>query len=634
MRALASPNLENPPGRTAVTTLQSTLGPVLVANRGEIALRVLRGCRELGLETVAVYSEADRDAPWLRSADQAWLLGPAAPARSYLDISRILEVAKQAGAGAIHPGYGFLAENAEFAEAVTAAGLVWIGPPPAAIKAMGDKLSARAVAQAAGCPIVPGTLEPTQDPEVVRAFAHAHGYPVAIKAAFGGGGRGLRVVREPSVLVEALESAQREALAAFGRSEVYVERYLDHPRHIEIQVLADGHGTFLFLGERDCSTQRRHQKLIEEAPAPGLPSAIRDRMGEAAVRVSREVGYEGAGTCEFLYADGHFFFLEMNTRLQVEHPVTEIVTGLDLVHWQLRIAAGEPLTLSQEDVTLRGHAIEARINAEHVAAGFVPSPGRISTWRTPSGPGVRVDSGVEPGREVPPNYDSLLAKLITYGADREEARLRMLRALGEFEVVGVPTTIDFHRFAFAHSDFIEGKVSTVSVEREWDLSVLEPAAPAEEGTGPTIPSRTFIVEVGGKRLEVALFETDTAGDRARRPLAERHPAPARPLPVRAADQPAERPQASDPRSRTERPARPPAGAGSEALVAEMQGTIIKIAIDVGDTVAAGDLVLVLEAMKMENHVLAHRDGTVTQLHVQAGDVVGTGDVLATIKAAC
>lgn len=633
MRAAPHPDLESP-----VTTLQSILGPVLVANRGEIALRVLRGCRELGLETVAVYSEADRFAPWLRSADRAYLLGPAAPAQSYLDMARILTVAKDAGAGAIHPGYGFLAERAEFAEAVTAAGLVWVGPPPAAITAMGDKLSARAVARAAGCPIVPGTLEPTQEPEVVRAFAQAHGYPVAIKAAFGGGGRGLRVVREPSELAEALESAQREALAAFGRGEVYVERYLDRPRHIEVQVLADRHGTCLFLGERDCSTQRRHQKLIEEAPAPGLPEPIRERMGEAAVRVSREVGYEGAGTCEFLYADGDFFFLEMNTRLQVEHPVTEIVTGLDLVHWQLRIAAGEPLTLSQEDVTLRGHAIEARINAEHVAAGFVPSPGRITTWRAPSGPGVRVDSGVEAGWEVPPTYDSLLAKLITYGADREEARLRMLRALDEFEVVGVPTTIDFHRLAFAHPDFVEGKVSTISVEREWDLSALEPAAAAEKGTGPAVPSRTFIVEVGGKRLEVALFETGPAADRARRPAAPgRHPAPERPAERSEAStaqrSTTERREAAEPEPRAERPAQPPrpAGAGNKALVAEMQGTIIKIAVDVGDTVAAGDLVLVLEAMKMENHVLAHRDGVVTQLHVQAGEVVGTGDVLATIE---
>ncbi|MGH8906804.1 MAG: acetyl-CoA carboxylase biotin carboxylase subunit [Egibacteraceae bacterium] len=607
-----------------MTTLRSTLGPVLIANRGEIALRVLRACRELGLATVAVYSEADRDAPWLRAADQAWLLGPAAPAQSYLDSARILEVAKEAGAGAIHPGYGFLAENAAFAEAVASAGLVWIGPPPEAIAAMGDKLSARAAARAAGCPIVPGTLEPTADPDAVRAFADQHGYPIAIKAAFGGGGRGLKVVREPGELAEALESARREAVAAFGRGEVYLERYLTRPRHIEIQVLADRHGTCLSLGERDCSTQRRHQKLIEEAPALGLDAETRAAMGDAAVRVSRQVGYENAGTVEFLLQDEQFFFLEMNTRLQVEHPVTELVTGLDLVGWQLRIAAGEPLSLSRGDVTPRGHAIEARINAEHVAAGFAPSPGRITAWRAPSGPGVRVDAGVEAGWDVPPTYDSLLAKLITYGADREEARRRMLRALDEFEVAGVPTTIDFHRLAFAHPDFVEGRVSTVSVEREWDLSAIPPASPAVRGGGAQVPSRTLTVEVGGKRIEVALFEHH--GSR---------PAAGLPPPVSPRrHEPAPSAQRQAPARQDSPPATPaadqPVAGGGETLVAEMQGTIVKTAVQVGDAVAAGDLVVVLEAMKMENHVRAPRDGAVTALHVQAGDIVGAGDALATI----
>nr|MDP9405636.1 acetyl-CoA carboxylase biotin carboxylase subunit [Actinomycetota bacterium] len=483
---------------------------VLVANRGEIALRVLRGCRDLGVRTVAVFSEADRDAPWLRAADEAHLLGGAAPADSYLNIERVLDVAARAGADAVHPGYGFLSENADFARAVTDAGLTWIGPPPDAIVAMGDKLSARKAAEAAGCPVVPGTLEPTDDPAVVAAFAADHGYPVAIKAAYGGGGRGLKVVRSDSGLRDALEGAQREAVAAFGRGEVYVERYLTRPRHIEIQVLADTAGTILSLGERDCSAQRRHQKLIEEAPAPGLPPDVRGAMGDAAVRVSRQVGYTGAGTCEFLYEDGDFFFLEMNTRLQVEHPVTELVTGLDLVHWQLRVAAGEPLPFTQDDVTLRGHAIEARINAEHVALGFVPSPGLITAWRPPAGPGVRVDAGAETGWEVPRSYDSLLAKLITYGADRESARQAMVRALDEFVVEGVPTTLDFHRFAFVHPDFIEGRVSTVTVEREWDLSAIPAAAAATEGDGEKTPSRTLTVEVGGKRLEVALFEPDGA----------------------------------------------------------------------------------------------------------------------------
>lgn len=608
----------------AVTTLLSTLGPVLVANRGEIALRVLRGCRDLGLPTIAVYSEADRDAPWLKAADQAWLLGPAPAAQSYLDIAKILTVAKEAGAGCVHPGYGFLAESAEFAEAVTSAGLVWIGPPPAAISAMGDKLSARKAASEAGCPIVPGTPEPTGDVRAVRAFADEHGYPIAIKAAFGGGGRGLKVVREAVELSEALEAAQREAVAAFGRGEVYVERYLSRPRHIEIQVLADRHGTCLSLGERDCSTQRRHQKLIEEAPAPGLDTRLRSAMSEAAVRVSKQVGYQGAGTCEFLVSDGSFYFLEMNTRLQVEHPVTELVTGLDLVGWQLRIAAGEPLRMTQEDVVLRGHAFEARINAENVAAGFIPSPGSITTWRAPAGPGVRIDSGVDVGWEVPQAYDSLLAKLITYGVDREEARTRMLRALDEFEVAGVPTTIDFHRLAFAHPDFVRGEVSTISVEREWDLAGLTPAQPAVRGDGVVYPSRTFTVEVGGKRLEVALFEPDEPDKPGRAvPRRQREMAGRGQSLARTAEQSVEPPAEVVPR----------AGLASETLVADMQGTIVKTAVKVGDLVTTGDLVLVLEAMKMENHVYAPCDGTITELGVQPGDVVGAGDVLAVIGAA-
>ncbi len=580
---------------------QGMFQAVLVANRGEIALRVLRGCRELGLRTVAVYSEADRDAPWLRLADEAHLLGPAAPADSYLNTERLLRVARDAGADAVHPGYGFLSENADFARAVTAAGLTWVGPPADAITAMGDKLSARRAAGAAGCPVVPGTLEPTDDPQVVRAFAAEHGFPVAVKAAFGGGGRGLKVVRADAELSGALEAAHREAVAAFGRGEVYVERYLQRPRHIEVQVLADTAGTVLSLGERDCSTQRRHQKLIEEAPAPGLDPAVRAAMGDAAVRVSREVGYTGAGTCEFLVEDGQFFFLEMNTRLQVEHPVTELVTGMDLVHWQLRIAAGESLPFGQEAVTLRGHAIEARINAEAVAANFAPSPGRITAWRPPSGPGVRVDAGAEAGWEIPRSYDSLIAKLVTYGANREDARRTMVRALDEFVIEGVPTTIDFHRFALVHPDFVAANVSTVSVETEWDLSGIAPAAAAQEGDGDRQPSRTFTVEVAGKRLEVALFEPDA-------PVAARR--------RRAAGGSAGRGR----------------GTGTEVLTAPMQGTIVKTAVEVGASVSAGDLVIVLEAMKMENHITAHRDGTIGALRVAAGDVVNAGDVLATIVA--
>ncbi|MPZ72716.1 MAG: acetyl-CoA carboxylase biotin carboxylase subunit [Nitriliruptorales bacterium] len=579
---------------------------VLVANRGEIALRVLRGCRELDIRTIGVFSEADRDAPWLRAADEAHLLGPEAPAESYLNIERVLDVATSAGASAIHPGYGFLAENADFARAVTDAGLTWIGPPPESIVQMGDKLSARRAAEAAGCPVVPGTLEPTQDPDVVRQFAAEHGFPVAIKAAYGGGGRGLKVVRDDDGLVEALEGAQREAVTAFGRGEVYVERYLTRPRHIEIQVLADTHGTYLWLGERDCSSQRRHQKLIEEAPAPGFDPDIRRAMGDAAVRVSEQVGYEGAGTCEFLYEDGDFYFLEMNTRLQVEHPVTELVTGLDLVHWQLRIAAGEPLPFGQENVVLRGHAIEARINAENVAMNFAPAAGLITGWQPPSGAGVRVDAGVEEGWEIPRSYDSLIAKLITYGSDRDDARRKMIRALDEFVVEGVPTTIDFHRFAMRQPDFIDGNVSTVTVEREWDLSPIAAAEPATAGAGAQTASRTLTVEVGGKRLEVALFEPDAADGAPATARRERRSARG----------------AGKQRS---------GGTATETLIAPMQGTIVKTVVDVGQSVAAGDLILVLEAMKMENHISAHRDGVVTQLHVEAGQVVDSGEALATIE---
>jgi acetyl-CoA/propionyl-CoA carboxylase, biotin carboxylase, biotin carboxyl carrier protein len=579
---------------------------VLVANRGEIALRVLRGCRELEIPTVAVYSEVDRDAPWLRLADQAVFIGEAAPAASYLNTEKILQVAADTGADAIHPGYGFLSENADFARAVIDAGLVWVGPPSDAITQMGDKLSARAAAEAAGCPLVPGTMEPTEDPEVVQAFADEHGFPVAIKAAFGGGGRGLKVVRESKELQEALDGAQREAVAAFGRGEVYVERYLTRPRHIEIQVLADTHGNVLHLGERDCSSQRRHQKLIEEAPAPGLPEEIRQAMGEAAIRVSRQVGYQGAGTCEFLYEDGDFYFLEMNTRLQVEHPVTEIVTGMDLVHWQLRIAAGEELPFAQDDIELRGHAIELRVNAENVAMGFVPSPGLITDWQAPSGPGIRVDAGAETGWEIPRTYDSLIAKLIGYGATRDEARRKLVRACEEFVIAGVPTTLDFHKFALVHPDFIEGRVSTVSVEREWDLSPIGAAEPVAAGEGsPKEPSRTFTVEVGGKRVEVALFEPEGAGGGGAKAAAR-------------------------PRRERRGGGGGGGGAGGNTLAAPMQGTIVKAAVEEGAAVSEGDLIVVLEAMKMENHISAHRDGVVTTLHVGAGDVVNAGDALATI----
>jgi acetyl-CoA/propionyl-CoA carboxylase biotin carboxyl carrier protein len=576
------------------------LRSVLVANRGEIALRIFRACRELGIRTIGVYSEIDRGAPWLRLADDAFLIGPAPPAESYLHVARLLAVAERADAQAIHPGYGFLSENADFARAVEEAGLVWVGPPPAVIARMGDKLSARGVALEANVPMVPGTFEPIDDPAEVRAFAGEHGYPIAIKAAFGGGGRGLRIVHHADGLASALEAARREALAAFGRSEVYVERYLQRPRHIEAQVLADGHGTCLFLGERDCSTQRRHQKLIEESPAPGIIDAVRHELGRSAVAMSRRVGYVGAGTVEYLYEDGRFYFLEMNTRLQVEHPVTELVTGIDLVAWQLRIAGGQPLPWQQDDIVVRGHAIEVRINAEQPANRFTPAAGRITQWRPPEGPGVRLDAGVTAGVDVPPTFDSLLAKLITYGADREQARRVMVRACDEFEVTGVPTTLPFHRMALEHPDFIAGTVSTISVEHEWDLSTLPMDPLAVPGTAAP-GGRAYTVEVDGRAVQVAVFDpSDDAGARAR-PARRRQRAGA-------------------------------AGTNHDAaLLSPMQGTVVKVVPEVGTVVTAGELVLVLEAMKMENHVSAHREGVLTAVHVEPGDVVQQGEPLFTIE---
>lgn len=575
---------------------------VLVANRGEIALRVIRACRELGVLPVAVYSEADRDAPWLGAAHEAYRLGPAAASESYLSIDRVVGAALSAGCDAVHPGYGFLAESVELARAVEEAGLTWIGPPPEAMTQMGDKLSARKTAEAAGVPLIPGTDEPTDDPAVVGAFAEEHGFPIAIKAAFGGGGRGLKVVRGPTELSDALDAAQREAVASFGRGEVYVERYLDRPRHIEAQILADAHGRCVFLGERDCSLQRRHQKLIEEAPAPQLPDDTRAALGQAAVRIAEQVGYTSTGTVEFLYQHGNFYFLEMNTRLQVEHSVSELVTGLDLVHWQLRVAAGEPLGFTEADHAPRGHAIEARINAEDVAAGFVPRPGRITRWQLPAGPGVRVDAAGEAGWEVPGDYDSLLAKVVGTGADREEARKRLLRALDELVIEGVPTTVGFHRFALTHPDFVHSRISTVSVEDDWDLSSVGQSSSPVPGQGHETPSRTITVEVAGKRLSVALFDTDRA-ESTRGPL------------------------------RRGRGAGRAGGDASQraALPAPIQGTIVKTVVEEGQSVAAGELVAVLEAMKMENHVTAHRAGTVTQLAVSAGDVVNAGDLIATIS---
>jgi acetyl-CoA/propionyl-CoA carboxylase biotin carboxyl carrier protein len=571
---------------------------VLIANRGEIAVRIARGCRELGVRSVAVYSEVDRAARHVEACDEAYLLGPADPSSSYLDIPRIIDTALRAGVQAIHPGYGFLAENAAFARAVAGAGLTFIGPSPEAIERMGDKLSARAVAAAAGVPVVPGTPEPTDDPAVAVAFGEEFGYPVAVKAMFGGGGRGMKVVRDAGEMSDALASAAREAGVAFGRSECYLERYLERPRHVEVQVLGDHDGTVVHLGERDCSLQRRHQKLIEEAPAPGLSDEVRARLHDAALRVTREMSYVNAGTCEFLLdEDGeHLYFLEMNTRLQVEHPVTELVTGVDLVHAQLRIAAGEGIGFSQDDVVLRGHAIEARINAEDAAAGFVPSPGTVSRLVAPLGPGVRLDTGIVSGGDIPREYDSMIAKLIVWAEDRDTACARMRAALDEMVVEGVPTTIAFHRVALQHPQFLAAKHATSSVEREWDLSSIE-----SDGATPAASSRhrteRVVVEVDQRRFAVDV--TRTAAPRAA--------------------------------ARGRRRAGRTSNSGGE-LLAPMQGTIIGYAVTPGQLVTEGDPIVTLEAMKMENTLRAPCSGTVVATGVAPGTVVQPGTLLATIAA--
>jgi acetyl-CoA/propionyl-CoA carboxylase, biotin carboxylase, biotin carboxyl carrier protein len=584
---------------------------VLVANRGEIAVRVLRACRELGLVAVAVYSDADRDALHVEIADEGWYIGEAAPAKSYLNIDAIVGVARRAKADAIHPGYGFLAENAAFAQAVMDAGLRWVGPKPAAIAAMGDKVAARRVAEQAKAPLVPGTVEPLEGPGAAVAFGERHGWPLALKAAFGGGGRGMKVVGSAEEVAGALESAQRESKAAFGREEIYVERYLEAPRHVEAQILADGRGEVVFLGERDCSLQRRHQKLVEEAPAPGLPEEVRAALGKAACDIARAADYENAGTIEFLYEprSQKFYFLEMNTRLQVEHPVTELTAGVDLVHAQLRVAAGDGIPAHYDALASRGHAIEVRINAEDPGMKFMPAPGPVTGWREPSGPGVRVDAGVRAGFTVPQAYDSLLAKLIVWGEDREQARRRMLRALDEFVIEGVPTTIPFHRLAMQDPSFVAGDVSTILVEQRMDLSSLQPQQPAP-GEGDKVakaPPRRLVVELEGKRFDVTLFpqEPVKVPERVRTPRS---------------------PKALE-RARAES-----GGPGKEIVKTPMQGTIVKVLVAEGDTVKAGQTIVVLEAMKMENHVTAHQAGTVSGLSVSEGQSVPTGATIATIEA--
>ena len=581
---------------------------ILIANRGEIAVRVIRACRDMGITSVAVYSELDRNAMHVRLADEAYSIGGETAAESYLNVDAIVSVIESSGADAVHPGYGFFSENADFARRITDLGVTFIGPPPEAIEIMGDKISARNAAEKVGVHSVPGTSEIITSPEEVILFGTEHGWPVAIKAAYGGGGRGMKVAHGPEEVPDALESAQREALSYFGRDECYMERYLTHPRHIEMQIIGDAHGNIVWLGERDCSAQRRHQKLLEESPAPDFPDEIRRAMGEAAVAVARGCDYRNAGTVEFLYQDGQFHYLEMNTRLQVEHPVTELVTGLDLVVEQIRVAAGEPLSVDQAGVESRGHAIEARINAEDPSGGrFTPSPGHIDVLRVPQGPGVRWDAGYQQGDEVSQFYDNLVAKLIVWGTDRDNALARMRRALSELKVEGIATTAAAHEAIVSHPDFAAGEHSTKWVESHLEIPEGGPPAGAggsvESGEPPRV-RRDAVVEVNGKRFEVSAWVPETSGSG-----------------------PAERPRSR--RGSSSGAAGPAAGSGRVAV--PMQGKIIKILVAEGDTVEAGDPVVVLEAMKMENQIKADRSGTVTEVKVALEDSVGAGDVVVVIE---
>jgi acetyl-CoA/propionyl-CoA carboxylase biotin carboxyl carrier protein len=580
---------------------------VLVANRGEIAIRVFRTLRELGVGTVAVYSDADRGAPHVLYADEAYLVGPGPATESYLRQERLIEAARRAGAEAVHPGYGFLAENAAFARAVATAGLVWIGPPPEAIEAMGSKVAARARMRDAGVPIIPGTTEPVSSPADVLQLGEELGFPLAIKASAGGGGKGLKIVRAPAEVERALESARREGEAYFSDAAVYVERFLGDPRHVEVQVLADAYGNVLHLGERDCTIQRRHQKLVEETPSPAVSDELRERIGAIAVDAARAVGYRSAGTIEgLLDRDGAYYFLEMNTRIQVEHTITELVTGVDLVREQVLIAAGEPLSLRQEDVRLSGHAIECRINAEDPSNGFLPTPGRVAGYREPAGPGVRVDSGIADGVAISPLYDPLAAKLCVHGSDREHARMRMLRALDEFEIGGVTTLLGFHRALLRHPCFVAGETCHGVVESEELASeakqLSHPTTSVPAAADGNLRARVRAVEVDGRRFEVATLEPEP-------PWAEL--------------------------ARTRRRRRPGGGghAGArDAVVSPMQGTVLAVEVSEGDQVSAGQVLCIVEAMKMENEVHAHRDGVVTDLSVAPGQPISTGQVICVVSA--
>lgn len=602
---------------------------VLIANRGEIAVRVMRACEELGVDTVAIYSEADKDAGHVRYADEAYNVGPARAAESYLDQETIVDAALRSGADAVHPGYGFLAENAEFAARVEEAdGLTWVGPSSESMEQLGEKTKARTVMEAADVPIVPGTTDPVTDPEEITAFGEEHGYPLAIKAEGGGGGRGLKVVRDAEEVEDQLESAQREGEAYFDNDSVYVERYLERPRHIEVQIIADQQGNVRHLGERDCSLQRRHQKVVEEAPSPALGEDLRGEIGEAARRGVRESEYTNAGTVEFLVEDGNFYFLEVNTRIQVEHTVTEEITGIDIVKWQLRVAAGEELGFSQDEIEFDGHGMEFRINAENAAEEFAPETGTLTTYDPPGGIGVRLDDALREGDTISGEYDSLVAKLIVYGSDREECIARSRRALAEFDIEGLVTVIPFHRLMLTDEAFVEGAHTTKYLDNELDPNAIEEAQ-TRWGPGPTdtpadeeeesVVERQFTVEVNGKRFEVNLEERG-----------------APPLPTNG--------RGGHAQSRPSPGANPSAGSGGsggsddgpvttaegERITAEMQGTILSVNVSEGDEIDAGDVLCVLEAMKMENDIVASHGGTVVEVAVEEGQSVDMGDPLVVI----
>jgi acetyl-CoA/propionyl-CoA carboxylase biotin carboxyl carrier protein len=586
---------------------------VLIANRGEIAIRIARTLREMGIASVAVYSELDRDALHVASGDEAYLLGGPTAAESYLNVERILEVCRESGAEAVHPGYGFLAENAAFAKACEDAGITFIGPPAAAIEAMGSKTRARELMQAAGVPIVPGTTEPVATVEDARKLIDDEiGYPVAVKAAGGGGGKGFRVALKESELEAAFEGAAREGEKFFSDATVYLERYLPDPRHVEVQVLADRHGNVIHLGERDCSVQRRHQKLIEESPAPAVDEAMRERIGKIGVDAARAVDYVGAGTIEGLLQDGEYFFLEMNTRVQVEHCVTEMTTGIDIVREGILAAAGEELTVAQDDVVLRGHAIECRINAEDASKKFAPAPGRITTYREPAGPGVRVDSGVTAGGEVTPMYDPMVAKLIVWDVDREHATRRMLRALDEYEIGALKTLIPFHKALLATEQWANGETCRDLVEdKDWLKQLAFPKAEAAGADDEETVEQSYTVEVSGRKFDVKVIGPPFAGG------AVNGAAPAA--------------AGAAPRPRRAERAGSSGGGGADELVSPLQGNMWKVLVEQGQTVEEGQLVCIIEAMKMENEITAHKAGVIETLSVKEGDPISSGATIAVIK---